>query len=147
MVKTILNSTKTHATLKDALMHRGKMVLIFAAYFGVFLILVHWAIGGQSEIVAGDDYHNGEIANPVLPGSPADVLNRHLAECWVSEQAPKAELPGAAIVVYPSGKAVYVNNKTPKGFKIVDIAFDEALAAIGYGDKTTDEFDVVALCK
>lgn len=114
-------------TLKEA----GMRALVNTAkIIGGLLVgalLVHWLTGGQQEIIEGGmqdipQQHQQIVQKPVKD-SPAYVLGKHQDSCWTSEQDPKAELPGAAVV-----------------------QFNEALAAIGYGDITSDKIDVIALC-
>lgn len=154
-IKKALDMTKPkqHATLKDALVFKLKGLIKVAAFVAVGFLLVHWLVGGQQEIIDGtydpDRQQSADVMDIREPakGSPSAVMEKHGHECWTSKQEPKADLPGAAVVQYPSGKTVYVDNSTPKGYKIVDAAFNEALAAVGYGDVTTDAFEVIALCK
>lgn len=82
-----------------------------------------------------------KIEAPVNPAS--QLLEAHRADCWTGSQKAKAELPGAAIVQFvKGGHTVYT-----KRHILVDAAFNEVLAEVGYGDKKSDVIDVVALCK
>lgn len=77
-----------------------------------------------------------------VPGSPDAVLEEYRAECWTMGDEPKAELPGAAIVQFHDGRTIYTQKHV-----LVDAAFNEALAAVGYGEKTSDRIEVIALCR
>lgn len=142
---------KTHATLKEALMAKLITVAKMCAMVAVGFLMVHWLTGGQQEIIDGtyDPNRDAQVMDIREPakGSPAAVMAKHKDHCWTSKQEPLADLPGAAVVQFNSGKTIYVTNDTPRGFKLVDAAFNEALAAVGYGDVTSDEIEVIALCK
>lgn len=131
-------------TLKEAGMRALKNALKLTAFVAIGFLMVHWLVGGQDEIIGSTSPEQGadvmEIREPAKD-SPAYVLGKHQDECWNSSQEPKADLPGAAIVQFKSGKTIYTKNH-----KLVDAAFNEALAAIGFGDKTSDKIDVIALC-
>ena len=149
---TIKNPLKKEApktmteALKKGLLNAGKIAFGLAVGF----LFVHWMTGGQDEIINGTTGSLPSQEAPVdrapVKDSPSYVMEKHSKTCWTSEQEPKADLQGAAIVQFNSGKTVYVTNDTPRGYKLVDAAFNEALAAIGYGDKTSDEITVIALC-
>lgn len=142
---------KTHATLKEALMAKLITVAKMCAMVAVGFLMVHWLTGGQQEIIDGtyDPNRDAQVMDIREPAknSPSYVMDKHRDDCWTMDEEPKADLPGAAIVQFNSGKTVYVTNETPRGFELVDAAFSEALAAVGYGDVTSDEIDVIALCK
>lgn len=137
---------KTHANLKEALMHKAKQVGILVAYAAVAGIMIHWLVGGQSDLAALDQAPdaNQSVTDTREPskGTPQYVLNKHRSECWVGNETPKAELPGAAIVQFVDGRTVYT-----KKHSLVDAAFNEVLAQAGFDTKRSDNIVVVALCK
>lgn len=126
--------------------------LAFLAGFAIVsIVLVCFWVGSQNEIV--DTSRTNPTPAQIMQGrtpvteTPDYVLAKHKNTCWTSDQSPKADLPGAAIVQFTDTyRTVYVENTTPRGFKLVDAAFNEALAAVGYGDVTSDKIDVIALC-
>lgn len=137
--------TMTEA-LKKGLLNAGKLALGLAVGF----LFVHWMTGGQDEIINGGmsdiPAQEAPVDRAPVKDSPSYQMEKHRDTCWTMDEEPKAELPGAAIVQFQSGHTEYVTNDTPRGFKLVDAAFNEALAAVGYGDKTSDQIDVIALC-
>ena len=87
----------------------------------------------------------GEFDRPAPAGSPRALLEAHGDDCWTAGQAPKAELPGAAIVRWTrTGKPQAAEYVTKRG--VVSSAFDEVLASAGFGDHEDERFIVVALC-
>lgn len=83
---------------------------------------------------------------PSAPKAPKTVFKKHADVCWTSSQTPKTkELPGHVIVQKKNGAAVYTADH-----ETVSLAFNEALASIGYGEhadpKTLPFIRVVALC-
>ena len=139
-----INIKKTEApkTLKEAGMRALQNTLRIAGGLLVGYILVHWLTGGLDEIT--QPYPSAPIMEERAPvkDSPAFVWEKHKDDCWRGSDQPKAELPGAAIVQFNSGKTVYTTKHV-----LVDEAFNEALANVGYGDKTSDRLEVIALCK
>lgn len=115
----------------------------------VAFIMTHWLTAGQDNIINGMGDGSKPTQEQIMqgrenaPGSPAYVLEQHKADCWTSSDEPKADLPGAAIVQWTKNGMVQYTTVHWK----VDAAFNEALAAIGFGDKTSDKLDVIALCK
>lgn len=140
------NTNTNTKSFKDIILPKIAFVLGFG--FAAF-VLSHWLTAGLDEIIDVEQGTPGdamEIREPVKD-SPSFVYEKHKDTCWTMNEEPKAELPGAAIVQFNDGRTKYVTNETPRGFKLVDAAFNEALAAVGYGDKTSDKIDVIALCK
>lgn len=113
----------------------------------VALILTHWFTAGQDSIIngMGDQPSQSDImqGRENAPGSPAYVLEQHKTDCWTGSQQAKADLPGAAIIQWTKNGMVQYTTVHWK----VNVALNEAPAAIGYGDKTSDKLDVIALCK
>lgn len=142
---------KAPATLKEALVKALSNTIKLALGLALGALFVHWFTGGQSYIVTQPQLptpgQEALVDRALVKGSPGYVLDQHRDDCWTMEQAPKAELPGAAIIQFTDGHTVYVKNTTPRGFKLVDAAFNEALAIAGFGDKYSERIDVVALCK
>jgi hypothetical protein len=134
------------STLKEHLMYKLGQVLKMAAFVAIGFLAVHWLTAGQDNIINGTtpEQRDQQVMDirEHAPNSPAGVLSAHEDDCWTSEQQPKAELPGAAIVQFKDGRTIYT-----KKHVLVDAAFNEALASIGFGDKTSDKIDVIALCK
>lgn len=137
-----------HTSVHAALMHRMKKIVVFVAYATLAALAVHWLIGGQDEIINGDAQVPGQVMDirEYAKDSPAYVLDQHRKTCWTSKQIPKAALPGAAVIQFKDGHAEYVTNDTPVGYKLVDIAFKQALASIGYGPKIKTSIETIALC-
>lgn len=78
--------------------------------------------------------------------SPEQVLvDAHADDCWASTDAPLADLPGAAIVRLGRGDDTRVIYTTKR--RLVDAAFTEALASIGYAEDPGDDgIETVRLC-
>lgn len=120
-------------TLVKALLIPAIMVGGFAGSYGIVSAM------NVTKLVPAEPGVHGNVDTE----TPAEhVLKAHQNECWGGSQEPKAQFPGAAIVRLNDGRVVYT-----KKHVLVDAAFNEALANIGFGDKTSDKLDVVALCK
>lgn len=121
-------------------------VLAVAALGG--MVVVQDYIASQAVLVAPEGANEGDVMDLRKPakGSPAAVLAKHpLGEqCWTEKDEPLADLPGHAIVQFDSGKTIYTGKHA-----LVDAAFNEALAAIGYADHRDNLpfSNVIALCK
>lgn len=132
---------KTHATIKDALLYKLKTVVLYVGVAMLAFVAVHWLTGGVQNMTM-QPHEDHSVVKPLSPGSPEYVFNQHKADCWNGTMEKKADFPGAAIIQWSNGMVQY----TTVHWK-VSAAFDEVLASIGYGDKTTKKFDVIALCK
>ncbi len=143
-ISKLIKPTPAAKTLKEAAMRGLVKAIKVVGFIAIGFLMVHWLTGGQDEIINGTfpdrDQQVMDIREPAKH-SPAAVLSAHEDECWNAQQNPKADLPGAAIVQFNNGKTIYTKNH-----KLVDAAFNEALAAIGFGDKTSDKIEVIALC-
>ena len=99
-------------------------------------MVVTLLLGGEATVAAPVVVERAPVKT-----SPTYVLSQHKDDCWSMNDQPKADLPGGAIIQFTNGRTIYTQKHI-----LVDAAFNEALAAIGYGDITSDEFDVIALC-
>lgn len=150
MHKLFTTNYRKPANSMEANMQRITSLLKLVAILAVAAYMVHVLTAGHDNITNTTPNAGREVMDIREPAenSPAAVMSQKKVQkqCWTKDEAPKAELPGAAVVQFKSGYTEYVTNDTPRGFKLVDAAFNEALAAIGYGDKTSDKIDVIALC-
>jgi hypothetical protein len=105
-------------------------VLKWVAVFLTCYYLAHIMTAGADEIVAGPPRTDLDV-----PAAGSELLAEHDADCWQGGDEPLAELPGAAIVRFPSGEVVYTQQHD-----LVDRAFTEVL---GHDDR---RLDTIALC-
>lgn len=135
-----MNEFKNHMLTK--LKNLITMIVAAIAGFGIVYFL-NGHVMNMTFVQPQAPHQSTEVAKD----SPAGLFEMHKDDCWRGSDMPKAELPGAAIVQFEkTGKAIYISNETPRGVRLVDAAFNEVLAQIGYGDKESDKIDVVALC-
>lgn len=150
MLKHFTTNYRTPANSKEANMQRITSLLKLVAILAVAAYMVHVLTAGQDNITNTTPNAGREVMDIREPAknSPSAVMSQKKVQkqCWTMDEAPKAELPGAAVVQFKSGYTEYVTNETPRGFKLVDAAFNEALAAVGYGDVVSEKIDVIALC-
>lgn len=150
MLKHFTTNYRTPANSKEANMQKIVSLLKLVAVLAIAAYMVHVLTAGQDNIINSTPNQGREVMDirEAAPHSPDAVMSQKKVqkECWTKDEDPKAELPGAAVVQFKSGYTEYVTNDTPKGWKLVDAAFNEALANIGFGDKVSDLIDPIALC-
>lgn len=131
----------TMSEFKNHMITRLRKTLIVTLWCGIFFAVGYASFNAPQFI---NNPNSGATAMSVREDaahSPEGVLNKHRTECWTMSQPALAEKPTAAIVQFKDGRAVYTQKSS-----LVDAALNEALAAIGYGDKTSEKIDVIALC-
>jgi hypothetical protein len=150
MLKHFSTNYRKPANSKEANMQKIVSLLKMVALLAIAAYMLHIFTAGQDNIINSNPTQGREVMDirEAAPHTPDAVMSQKKVQkqCWTMNEDPKAELPGAAVVQFKSGYTKYVTNDTPKGYKLVDAAFNEALAAVGYGDKTSDQIDVIALC-
>lgn len=124
--------------LTTALFKPVQIMLPFVLMYGVVSLLVRTGIVPQVAVMPEPNRPTQDLKIE----APVSLLEKHRAECWTGSEKPKAELPGAAIVQFKDGRVVYTNKHA-----LVDAAFNEVLASVGYGDKISDLIDPIALCE
>lgn len=127
-------------TLRRQIMQRVFNIAAFTFLAGALL-----QMGAASQTLTYAPHQEGVVmpgeAKAPAKGTPDWVWAKHSDSCWRGADAPKADMPGAAILHMQGGKAVYTKDQA-----MVSSAFDEALASMGYGDHEDARFSVIAFC-
>lgn len=141
-VKQFVRREHKPVSLKARLKRVGALLVLDAVLMGGAALFV-----GQHTVDATMVTPESPVAPNVTEAEPtkADrLMARYDDVCWDGSEKPLADLPGAAIVRYANGEVEYV--KDANNHKVVEAAFNEALANIGYGDVTSDRLDPMAMC-